>query len=311
MTERRWPRSFHDRLTHKLHTAPDIIRIMLSGGFHTWGQDPAWAGEVPRGDGNLPTLRKGQAAATWVGHATYLLQMAGRLIATDPVWNPRLPGRVRRLTEPGVPLESVPRLDAVVISHNHYDHMDAWTLKRLPKDTPLFVPAGIKKWMRRRGLTNVIELDWWETADLDGVKYTFVPSHHWSRRTPWDANKTLWGGWVIEGGGKRVHFAGDTAYGRWFGEIGRRFPNLDISMMPIGAYDPRWFMSCVHVNPEEAVQAVLELGARRMATMHWGTYILTREPVGEPLARVRKAWAATGRPREDLWDLALGESRVF
>ncbi len=311
MAERQWPKNFEDRLTHELPGFKEIARIMLRGGFHTWRQDPRWAESVPRIEGaRLPVPSAGQATVTWVGHATWLVQMGGRLIATDPVWSERLPGQVRRLTRPGIPFEDIPRLDGFVISHNHYDHMDWGTLKRLPRDTPGFVPAAVGKWFRRRGFSEVTELDWWESADLGGVRLEFVPSHHWSRRHV-DANRSLWGGWVLSSGGKKAYFAGDTAYGKWFKEIGAHHPGIDVALLPIGAYDPRWFMQAVHVNPEEAVQACQDLGAKALATMHWGTFVLTREPVGEPLERVRNAWAATGRPRGELWDVALGESRVF
>ncbi len=210
---------------------------------------------------------------------------------------PAHPRHAPRVTPVGLAWEALPRVDAVVISHNHYDHLDAPTLRRLPRDTPMFVPAGLGRWFHRRRFTRVTELDWWEAAELDGVRFDFVPAHHWSKRTLTDTCRSLWGGWVLTApDGHRVHFAGDTGYGHCFSRIGRRYPGIDLTLMPIGAYDPRWWLADVHCDPEEAVRAAQDLGARHMAPMHWGTFVLSAEPVLEPLIRVRAAWEAAGLP---------------
>lgn len=184
----------------------------------------------------------------------------------------------------------------------------------------MFVPAGLGRWCRRRRFTHVTELDWWEAAELPGgdggtgtVRFDFVPAHHWSKRTLTDTCRSLWGGWMLTDAatGRRVYFAGDTGYGHWFREIGGRYPDIDLALLPIGAYDPRWWLSDVHVDPEEAVQACQDVGARNMAPMHWATFVLSAEPVMEPLERVRAAWERTGRPREQLWDLPVGASRLL
>jgi L-ascorbate metabolism protein UlaG (beta-lactamase superfamily) len=249
---------------------------------------------------------------TWAGHASWVLRTGGLTVLADPVWSRRIIGTPARITPVGVEWSELPPVDAVIISHNHFDHMDWPTLKRLPRETPLFVPAGLGRWFRRRSFTRVTELDWWECAELDGVRFDFVPAHHWSRRGFTDSCRSLWGGWVLtEPGGTRLYFAGDTGYGRWFREIGRRYPGIDVAMLPIGAYAPRWMLKPVHTDPDEAVRACLDLGARRMATMHWATFLLSKEPVLEPLHRVHEAWDRTGRPKADLWDLAVGESRVL
>ena len=230
---------------------------------------------------------------------------------TDPVWSPSIPGVPRRLTPPGLPFAALPRVDAVVISHNHYDHLDAPTIRRFPRDTLMLVPAGLGRWFRRRGYREVVELDWYESYHLRGVDLDFVPAHHWSRRTLTDSCRSLWGGWVFTVGDQRIYFAGDTGYGHFFADIAAHYPGIDLALMPIGAYEPNWFMKPVHLNPAEAVRACDDLGAPRMATMHWGTFILSAEPLLEPAQLAAKAWADAGRPRENLWDLAVGETRVL
>jgi L-ascorbate metabolism protein UlaG (beta-lactamase superfamily) len=259
----------------------------------------------------LPPVTSTETALTWVGHATYVVRIGGLTVLTDPIWSDAMPGVPRRVTPPGVAWSALPKVDAVVISHNHYDHLDSPTIRRLPRDTPIFVPAALRGWFTRRGFVDVTELDWWESATVSGVTFDFVPAHHWSRRTLWDTNRTLWGGWIMTAeDGRRVYHAGDSGYGHWFEAIGNRYPGIDVAMLPIGAYSPRWFMRPSHMEPAEAVRAFEDLGAARLASMHWGTFILSREPLLEPLVLLRKAWDHTGRDRADLWDLAIGETRV-
>jgi L-ascorbate metabolism protein UlaG (beta-lactamase superfamily) len=175
----------------------------------------------------------------------------------------------------------------------------------------LLVPGGLGWWFRRRGFRDVTELDWYESTAIDDVRFEFVPAHHWSRRTLTDTCRSLWGGWMLTApDGAKVYFAGDTGYGHYFEEIGRRHPDIDLALMPVGAYEPNWFMKPVHMSPPEAVRACADLGARRMSTMHWGTFLLSAEPLLAPVYRAREAWAEAGRAREDLWDLAVGETRV-
>ncbi len=302
---------FTDRLTAPVPGFRDVLRILREGGFKGRNHHERDAASVPRVSRPLPRLRAGEASLTWIGHATYLLRLAGLSILTDPIFAKRLPNFTPRLVPPGVAWEDLPPIDAVVISHNHYDHLDAATVRRLPRDTAIFAPLGVRRFFARRGFLNIHELDWWQTATHGDVAFTFVPGHHWSGRVGWDNNRSLWGGWVIEGGGRRLYFGGDTAFGKRFAEVGARFDGFDAAMMPIGAYAPRWFMKAVHVDPDEAVQATRDLGARRLAAMHWGTFVLTQEPLMEPLEKVRNAWASAGLAREDLWDLAIGETRIL
>ncbi|MDK1472116.1 MBL fold metallo-hydrolase [Streptomyces sp. 549] len=313
---RTWPSSFADRLTQPLPGVRQFLRMAREGGMRPSAGALREVSRLPYDPGPLPDPGTATVSATWAGHASWVLRVGGLTVLTDPVWSRKILGTPARVTPVGVEWQALPRVDAVVISHNHYDHLDARTLRRLPRDTPLFVPAGLGAWCRRRRFTRVTELDWWESAELpspDGpVRFTFVPAHHWSRRTLGDTCRSLWGGWVLGAPqGQQVYFAGDTGYGHWFGEIGRRLPGIDLALMPIGAYAPRWWLRPVHTDPEEAVQACLDLGARRMAPMHWGTFLLSSEPPLEPLHRVRRAWAAAGRPREDLWDLPVGGSRTL
>lgn len=293
-----------------------MVRILREGGFRGSTAD---SDRIPVLRTGLPDIEAGTTALTWAGHASYVIRMGGACVLADPVWSPKIPGVPRRLTPPGIAWSELPAVDAVVISHNHYDHLDAPTIQRLPRSTEILVPAGLGRWFTRRDFTNVTELDWWESAEVAGLRFDFVPAHHWSRRSLTDTCRSLWGGWMItspadESTGRpqtRVYHAGDTGHGHWFEEIGRRYPGIDVAMLPIGAYAPRWFMHPVHMDPDEAVQALGELGATRLATMHWGTFVLTQEPVIEPLARVRAAWDRTGRDRVDLWDLAVGETRTL
>jgi len=233
--------------------------------------------------------RKG-IAATWVGHSSLVLQVDGKTLLLDPVWSRRIGGVVKRQTEPGVAWKDLPPIDAVVQSHDHYDHLDAGTLKRLPRETPVFAPTGVGAWLRKRGFTSVVERSWWEDALLDGHRLTCVPAQHFSGRTPWGRDRTLWAGWVVEGpAGSKAYFAGDTGYFQGFRQVGEAFPGLDLALIPIGAYSPRWFMAPVHVDPPEAGQAFLDTGAREMLPIHWGTFRLADEPIDEP-PRVLRAW---------------------
>jgi L-ascorbate metabolism protein UlaG (beta-lactamase superfamily) len=304
---RRWPATFADRLTQPLPSGRDLVRIMREGGFRGSRED---ADRIPVQHSGLPAVTREQTALTWVGHATFVVRIGGLTVLTDPIWSDAMPGVPRRLTAPGVAWSDLPAIDAVVISHNHYDHLDSATIRRLPRDTPILVPAALGSWFTRRGFVDVTELDWWESASVGDVSFDFVPAHHWSRRTPWDTCRTLWGGWVLTApDGRRVYHAGDSGYGHWFAAIGARYPGIEVAMLPIGAYAPRWFMRPSHMDPAEAVRALGDLGAARLASMHWGTFVLSREPLLEPLEGVRAAWAAAGRDPAGLWDLAIGETR--
>ncbi|MEU2183349.1 MBL fold metallo-hydrolase [Streptomyces thermolilacinus] len=309
-----WPRSFAGRLTAPLPGVRAFARLAREGSAAV---RPGTDGlrdipKLPFAPGPLPPAGPDTVAVTWAGHASWIIRIGGLTVLTDPVWSRRILGTPARVTPVGVRWEDLPPVDAVVISHNHYDHLDAPTLRRLPRTTPVFVPAGLGRWFRRRRFTTVTELDWWESAELGGVRFDFVPAHHWSKRTLTDTCRSLWGGWVLsDRRHRRVYFAGDTGYGHWFRRIADRHPGIDVALLPIGAYAPRWWLGDVHTDPEEAVRAFRDLGARIMAPMHWATFVLSSEPVMEPLTRLHAAWDSTGLPRDRLWDLAIGESRVL
>lgn len=300
---------FRDRLTAPIPGPAAMVKILRSGGFRGSTEH---ADRIPIHRAGLPAAEPGTASWTWVGHATYLVRIGTTTVLIDPVWSRRIPGTPARLTAPGVAWADLPPIDAVLISHDHYDHLDAPTITRLPRDTPILAGLGLGRWFAKRGFTAVHELDWWDSVEVSGLTFDFTPTHHWSRRGLFDTCATLWGGWVITStDGLRTYHAGDSGYGERFAEVGARYPGIDVAMMPIGAYEPRWFMKPLHMNPAEAVRALDDLGARRLASMHWGTFVLTQEPVDEPLTEIRKAWAAAGKDPDDLWALAVGETRTL
>jgi L-ascorbate metabolism protein UlaG (beta-lactamase superfamily) len=258
-------------------------------------------------------------ALTWIGHATLLLQYNGVNVLTDPYLTERASPfsfmGPRRKVPPALSFGQLPHIEIVVITHNHYDHLDAETVRRLngqPGGPPRFlVPLGLKPWFAREGISNVTELDWWEHESHKGLEIMLVPAQHFSARTPWDRNETLWGGWVVRHPGFTFYISGDTGYSPDFEEIGRRVGRIDLAALPIGAYDPRWFMKTMHVDPEEAVQIYQDLGARYAVAMHWGTFQLTDEPIDEPPQRLAAALEQAGIPAERFFLMKIGESRVL
>lgn len=275
------------------------------------GRRPAQPGpfEPPRGEPDRDALHGAAAHLTWVGHATFLARLGGKTIATDPVWSTRL-HTIPRVSAPGLALEDAPRIDVVTVSHSHYDHLDLPTLARIGGDALYVVPKDNADILTGAGLRNVVELGWWESHRIGDLRVTLVPSHHWSMRTPWDKNKRLWGGFVYEGPEGTAYHAGDTAMSEQvFTRIGERFPSIDWAMLPIGAYEPAWFMQPQHMNPDEAVRAFELLGAKTLVAMHWGTFRLTDEPLAEPPARARTRFRERGHGEDRLWVMALGETR--
>jgi len=303
-----YPKS--DHFDGTLFFNPGIGRIEKSyGDLWRWRKEPKapWPEWVKTRTGPVADPQGGLGmAATFVNHATFVLRVPvpsssdrpARVltILADPIWSDRCSpvsfAGPKRVHAPGVPFDSLPRVDVVVISHNHYDHLDLPTLKRLSdRDSALFlVPLGDKKLLQGEGIARVAEMDWWQTRKVAGVSFTFLPSQHWSARGLFDRNESLWGSWGFTGAdGTRVYHGGDTGYGPHFKAIRARWGAPDLALLPIGAYAPRWFMAAAHMDPGQAVQAFHDLGARTAVGMHFGTFPLTNEPREEPGALLKAA----------------------
>ena len=259
---------------------------------------PARVDVAPR----RPSSRDGATAVvTFIGHSTFLIQTAAGNVVTDPMYSERAgPLNVfgpRRVRQPAVPFDELPPISIVLLSHNHYDHCDRPTLRRLAdRFDPLVVtPVGNGPLVRSTGIGRVEELDWWQEGRAATVPITLTPAQHFSARGPFDRNRALWGGFTLVIGGARIFFAGDTGYAPFFRDIRRRLGRIDLALLPIGAYEPRWFMGASHMNPEEAVQVYQDLGGTgAFIPSHWGTFRLTFETPLEPPERLRAAWSARG-----------------
>jgi L-ascorbate metabolism protein UlaG (beta-lactamase superfamily) len=256
-----------------------------------------------------------QVAATFIGHSTFLLQTPSLNAVTDPVWTnqagPFGAFGPRRVRPPALPLDAMPRVELVLISHNHYDHLQKQSVRDIAaRWEPLFVvPLGLAPLLARWGVRRTVEMDWWDEREvLPGVDVTCVPAQHFSARGPHDRNRTLWAGYALRQGSATIYFAGDTGYSPQFAEIGRRVPGIDLALVPIGAYEPRWFMRPVHVNPEEAVRIHRDVGAQTSIAMHFGTFCLTDEGIDEPVAALRRACAAAALPDDAFRVPEFGES---
>lgn len=280
------------------------------------GSATPWPDSVPAPDKVvLPNpVPAGQVAATFIGHATYLLQFAGCTVLTDPVFGSRAgpfgllgPKRVRPAA---LRLGELPRLDVVVLSHNHYDHLDLASLRWLAQHRrPLVVaPLGLKPWLEARGVGKVVELDWWQSHFAAGLEITCTPAQHWSSRSPWDRCLTLWGGFMLKTPAGLVWFAGDTGWGPHFAAVRARLGAPALALLPIGAYEPRWFMTPVHMNPEEAVRAHRALEARLSLATHHGTFRLTDEGLDAPLHDLATARSAQGVAENSFRAPQVGET---
>jgi N-acyl-phosphatidylethanolamine-hydrolysing phospholipase D len=261
-------------------------------------------------DGVLLRENRARPSVTWIGHATTLIQAGGVSVLTDPIFSEDISFVFWRKAPPGVALAALPPIDAVVISHSHRDHLDEASVRALGPGVLYIVPLGMADWFKQRGLERVVELDWWQSIEVAGrggarATVTMVPAQHWSQRSALDRNWSLWGGYVVDAGGTRFYFAGDTGYPAAFKEIGRRFPHIDFALLPIGAYEPRWFMHSQHLSPEDAARAFAELGARTLVPIHWATFQLSDEPMEEPPALL---YRAMGRRANRILFLPLGGS---
>ena len=292
-----------------------------------WEQMKNGVPEPPPGGWRIPQVKTdaaalranaGEPTATWIGHASFLVQLAGMNVLMDPQFSGRASpvqfAGPKRIVALPIDIPDLPRIDVVLVSHSHYDHLDVDSVKRLaaiPSGSPLFlVPLGLKAWFNSIGVTRVEERDWWQPHSEGALRFTLVPVQHWSGRTPWDTNKTLWGGWVVEGGGLKLIHTGDLGYSQDARDIGERLGPFDMAFIPIGAYAPRWFMKTMHVDPAEAVRVRSDLRTRRAIGMHWGTFEnLTDEPLDEPPVALAAQRAAAGLRRDEFDVMKIGETR--
>ena len=234
--------------------------------------------------------------AIWIGHSTFLIKKNGVTILTDPIFSKRAsPFRnigPKRLIPPAIPLNKIPKIDVITVSHNHYDHLDIRSLKKISKNHPdaiFLVPAGDEKLLQRKRIKNVYNFNWWESIEYKEFVFTFTPVQHWSKRSLFDRNKSLWGGWYIKNQDYSIYHAGDTGYSKDFIDTRLKLGAPKYAFIPIGAYDPEWFMAESHVNPEDAVKIMLDLEAEKAFGMHWATFTLTDEDTIEPKERLKKA----------------------
>ena len=269
-----------------------------------------------------------QPAMTWVGHATMLVQTNGLNVLTDPVFSDRASPvqsfGPKRVQPPGLSIDQLPPIDVVLISHNHYDHLDKNTVlaiaNRAQAATLFIVPLGVKAFFTDLGISNVKELDWWESLSVKGVEFYFTPVQHWSARGLGDRSQTLWGGWAVFGSMTHWYFSGDTGYSQDFVDTQKRFADrqtpakgggFDVALIAVGAYEPRWFMKEQHVNPAEAVQIHFDLKAKRSVGVHWGTFELTDEALDQPPKDLAAARVAANIPEDDFFLLAIGQTRLI
>lgn len=278
---------------------PDILKSLwqvawwkLTGDAAKW---PEWV-ENSKTPELATELSDDEVSTTFINHATHLLQLKSLNILTDPVFSKRVspvswagPKRVRA---PGLSLEALPQVDVVVISHNHFDHMDAFSIGELAKrfDPVFIVPLANGELMKDFGAKKIIELDWWQTTEIGrtGTNITLVPAMHWSARGVFDRNRALWGGYVVRNQHMSLYFAGDTGYGGFFSDIQKNLGPMDLSIIPIGAYEPRWFMKEQHMNPQDAVQAHLDLNSKLSIGTHYGTFQLTDEAIDAPILTLQQ-----------------------
>jgi N-acyl-phosphatidylethanolamine-hydrolysing phospholipase D len=309
---------YHNDYPQPRHGLGDVLRWKLGlGPREAPPVLPASDGsglEEPRPAVVGKTCPPGQIRLTWIGHATFLIQHEDRNILTDPVFGDCLPWlplpNLRRATPPGIRWEDLPRIHDVLISHCHYDHLDASSVRKLAaRDAPRFwVPAGLHRWFSRRGLQPCAELDWRQSGPLsERIRLECVPAQHFAARGIFDRNRTHWCGWVLRSEARSLYFAGDTAYCPLFRELGERFGGFDLALIPIGAYRPRWLMQPVHVDPDEAVQIHREVRSRLTVACHWGTFALTDEPLDEPPRLLQVALSRQNVPKGQFLVLRPGE----
>ena len=280
---------------------------------------------LPRISASVRPLHESQKLrVTWIGHSTFLIQCDGLNVLTDPVWSSRASpvqfAGPRRLVPAALSMDELPPIHITFISHDHYDHLDDQSVRQLIRRFPRMqwiAPIGVGHFLRSRGAERVTELDWWDEIQAGDVSVGCTPAQHFSGRYPWNRDSTLWCGYTLQFREKKVFFAGDTALHPEFAKVSKRFGPFDMAILPIGAYEPRWFMRTVHMTPEDSVSAFIDLvddfanSPCVMVPSHWGTFRLTDEPVMEPPRLTAKTWSESHLPVDHLWILDHGESRTL
>lgn len=260
-------------------------------------------------------------SVTWFGHSTVLVQVNGKHILTDPQFSQRASPvsfmGPQRYTALPLPIDKLPHIDFVIISHDHYDHLDAQTIKKLvqkQKDAQpyIFAPLGYERWLKRHGANKILEMDWWENQSIEGITIHNTPVQHWTRRTFQDRNRKLWSGWALHTKDFKFYFAGDSGYTDWFKKIGEKLGPFDVSAIPIGAYEPRWFMKNSHMNVEEAIQTHVDLQSAFSVGIHWGTFILTDEPLTEPPNKLKTLMGIpSNKDLQPFVSFKHGQTKIF
>ena len=300
--------------------------------WESWQLEKVPSRPTPRVTADLALIKTPTLpAVTWIGHATALVQANGLNVLVDPIFSERAsPVQLfgpKRAQPPGIALADLPAIDVVLISHNHYDHLDRASVAQLDeiakaagKPTLFIVPLGLKAWFNDIGISTVVELDWWQRHEIKGVDFHLTPVQHWSARSVNDRSATLWGGWAVLGKDFHWYYAGDTGYSRDFADTAKFFSQkqieslgggFDLALIPVGAYEPRWFMTPQHVNPMEAVRIHQDIGAKRSIGVHWGTFQLTDEPLDQPPRDLVVARTALNVKEADFSVLAIGETKQF
>lgn len=287
-----------------------LLRARMRRDPATWTPWPEYVENKP-----YPPPDPSTPGITWIGHSSFLLCLPGLTLLTDPVFSERCsPVRFagpKRVRAPGLAIEALPRIDLILLSHNHYDHMDITSLRLIRKRFPaahIVTSLGNAAFLKRQRLPGATELDWWENVTVHGAHITATPARHFAARTLWDRNETLWAGFMLNHHGHKIYFAGDTGYTKFFTEIHHRLGAPDVSLLPIGAYEPREMMATVHMNPTEAVQAFRDLRTRRAVGMHFGTFQLTSEAMDAPEKDLAVALAEAGILPEHFFTLDVGET---
>lgn len=303
---------FNPEIDDALHGFTDMVKWQFT-------REPGvWREYIDLSPGPPPPARvaTGELRVTFVNHSTVLLQIDGLNFLTDPIWSDRAGpvswAGVKRVHSPGIRFDDLPPIDAILLSHNHYDHLDLPTLRRLRDkwNPPIYTGLGNDRYLAKKGFTKVTALDWWQaTTGPGGMKITFLPAQHFSGRSLTDHFKTLWGGFYLDSSSGGVYFAGDTGYASHFRQIRERLGAPRLALLPIGAYEPRWFMAKMHTNPEDAVKAHLELGAAASMGIHFGTFRLADDGQDQPVADLQKARERSFIAPEQFFTLSPGEGK--